>query len=781
MTPDPSVYLLGIRHHGPGSAYSVVQALHEISPDLILVEGPPDAEALIPLAGHAEMTPPVALLIYAEDDLADTAFYPFVDFSPEWQAIRFGLQQAIPVRFMDLPQTHHVALRRAAKVALAEATAAQAENNDQPIPLPPYLQERNFPEDPLNLLARAAGFDDGERWWERLVEERQEGLSVFAGIGEAMRELRAVLEAEAGLPYREALREAWMRRTLRAAKAEGFTRIAVVCGAWHVPALETTAKEKENAKEHAKADDALLKGLPKCKVAATWAPWSYGRIAMASGYGAGVASPGWYQFLWESRSRSADRASFVAAGWLAHVARLLRDEGAEVATASVIEAVRLSEALTALRNKPLPSLEELNQAALATLCFGETTFLQLIERQLVIGERLGEVPATTPLSPLQADLARLQRVLRLKPEAQERTLELDLRTPTGLERSQLLHRLLLLGIPWGQQTHASGKGTFKELWRLQWQPEFAVRLIEAGVWGSSVESATVGYVRQQLESSKDLGQITRTIDQALLAGLPPVVEFAVERLQAEAALANDVTLLMDALPALARVLRYGSVRATDTSVLTHILQGFVTRIGIGLAGACYSLDDEAAQTMLNRIEGCHDTIHLVQNEEYLGVWWEAIERLATQAGLHGLLAGKCCRLLLAGERMDSGQAATRFSYALSIANQPTDAAAWLEGMLRGSGLLLLHDERIWRVVDEWVTALNGETFLQLLPLVRRTFATFAPAERRMMGDKVKHGAGRGATPAGRDEQPFDHEAGLAALPIVIQMLGLKGCMKTTTN
>lgn len=759
------VFYLGIRHHGPGSAYSVIQALTAIQPDIILIEGPPEAEAVLPLAGDPQMEPPVALLIYAEDDLAEAAFYPFAVFSPEWQALRYGIEHALPVRFMDLPQTHHFALLRQAKATFADAVNPPAEAA-QPPSLPPYLQERSWSADPLTLLAQAGGFDDGERWWERLVEQRQEGLSVFTGIAEAMTALRTALEAEQPLPYREALREAWMRKTLRQAQAEGFQRIAVICGAWHVPALQGAAD--------AKADGALLQNLPHCPVVATWTPWSYGRLAAASGYRAGVTAPGWYHFLWESQSRQTARAAFVTAGWLTQVARLLRSEGHDVAPASVIEAVRLGETLTALRDKPLPDLEELNEAALTTLCFGDPTLLQLIQRRLIISERLGAVPETTPLTPLQADLARLQRTLRLKPEAAERALELDLRKENGLERSKLLRRLLLLEIPWGSLVSSGrGKGTFKEVWHLQWQPEFAVRLIEASIWGTTVAEAAVNFVCQHLQNQSNLAQITAVIDGVLLADLPPAVDFAVQRLQTEAALASDVTALMEALPPLARVLRYGNVRATDTSVLTQILNGFVTRIVIGLPGACHSLDDAAAQAMLARVEACHDALTLIQAETYLSPWWQTIDKLAMQAGLHGLLAGKCCRLLLTAEKIDSAEAATRFSYALSLANRPEDAAAWLAGMLRGSGLLLIHDERIWQVVDLWLTGLSDETFIQLLPLVRRTFADFAVGERRMMGEKVKQGAQPGRPVNGQPESAFAHAAGLAALPVVMQILGLE--------
>src|SRR5262249_58135717 len=114
---------------------------------------------------------------------------------------------------------------------------------------------------------------------------------------------------------REAQREAWMRKTIRAAAQEGFKRIAVVCGAWHAPALTIDAGNTPSAKE----DEELLKGLAKVKTQATWTPWTYGRLSYRSGYGAGVESPGWYHHLWMEPEDTSIR-------WMARVARLLREE-----------------------------------------------------------------------------------------------------------------------------------------------------------------------------------------------------------------------------------------------------------------------------------------------------------------------------------------------------------------------------------------------------------------------------------------------------------------------
>ncbi len=742
MATAAAIHLFGIRHHGPGSARSLVAALEALAPDIVLVEGPPEGEAMLPLALHAAMTPPVALLVYAPGEPRRAAFYPFAIFSPEWQAIRYGLVHGLPVRFMDLPQRHWLALAPAEEVTGdADPGAAQP--------------------DPLLTLARAAGHDDVETWWEQFVEARGASVELFAAIQEAMTALRA---AEATASALEPLREAAMRTALRAAQRAGFIRIAVVCGAWHVPALMLDRAGSPTAK----ADAALLRGLPKVAVAVTWAPWSYGHLARASGYGAGITSPGWYEHLWCTPQ---DRT----VSWLSRVAGLLREADLDASPAQVIDAVRLAEALAALRDQPRPGLEEMNEAALAALCHGNPLPLQLIGEKLIIGDRLGAVPEEAPAVPLSADLQVQQRRLRLPLDPTATPYDLDLRQPTDLGRSQLLHRLLLLGVPWGKLGRVAGtRGTFHELWTLQWQPAFAVAVIEMARWGNTVAEAAAAYARHLAASATDLAALTALLDRVLLADLAATVEDVMAAVQAQAALTADVTGLMAALPPLARTVRYGDVRAAaavDAAALNAISAGLVERICIGLPLACATLDDDAASAMLERIEAVQEALAVLQSDDLSAAWRGALAALADQRGLHGLIAGRCCRLLLDNGALTRSEMDRRLRLALSPGGDPAYAAAWLEGWLRGSGLLLLHDEALWAVLDAWLADLGAEAFINALPLLRRAFSAFPPAERRQLGELAARGA-RGWPVAGGSGAAVDAVRGDAILPLLAAILGL---------
>lgn len=570
----PTVSVLGIRHHGPGSARMLVRALETLRPDAVLIEGPPDAADVVALAGHEEMKPPVALLVYEPDRPSESAYYPFAAFSPEWRAIRWGLANGAEVRFIDLP----FALRAPRDEAADENTEGQSAPGESASEAPDKAHATRG-EDPLEALARAAGFSDGEAWWGRLIEERrgeQQALELFDAIREAMASARL----ELGLSRRdpdEPCREAYMRRCVRAAMKQGFERIAVVCGAWHAPELTAEAIKGVTSK----ADDEVLKGLPKRKVAATWIPWTYDRLSFASGYGAGILSPGWYEHLWTHHER-------LTENWMARVARLMRDQDLDASPASVIESVRLAETLASMRGRSIAGLEELGEATLAILCHGNPLPMRVIERRLIVGDRLGEVPADAPTVPLQRDLAAQQKSLRMKVSADDTELDLDQRKETDLARSRLLHRLAILRIEWGRlvEDQRQRTSTFHEVWNVQWKPELAVSVLEAARWGNTVQEAAGAFVADRSRSATALASLTAMLDHVMLADLPSAVEGLVRRIQEVSAVSGDLGHLMDAIPPLARVLRYGNVRRTDAALVEPVVVGLLARVRAGLASAC---------------------------------------------------------------------------------------------------------------------------------------------------------------------------------------------------
>jgi hypothetical protein len=550
-----------------------------------------------------------------------------------------------------------------------------------------------------------------------------------------------------------------MRVSLRAASKQ-FERVAVVCGAWHVPALTAPLPT-------ATADASVLRGLSKTKVTMTWVPWTHGRLAYWQGYGAGVDSPGWYHHLFTATDRPVLR-------WLVEVASVLRQEDQPVSSAHVIEAVRLAETLATLRGRPLAGLAEVTEATRAVLCDGDELRLALVNRRLVVGERLGSVPDATPSVPLVGDVAATQRRLKMTVSALHSELDLDLRRGIDLNRSRLLHRLRLLGIEWGAPMADGGrrgKGTFWESWRLAWRPEFAVDLIEASGYGTTVPAAATARTAELAAKAGSLADVTALAEQCLLADLADAYPVVLRALDERVALDAEVAHLMAALPSLARTLRYGDVRGTDVSALGAVTRGLVVRVCVGLPAAVAALDDDAATQMRRHLDGVNSALALLSDDSLTEEWLSTLGRLADRDDVHGLLAGRLIRLLLDAGRLETGEVGRRMGLVLTVGTPPARAAAWVEGFFSGGGLLLVHDRRLLSLVDSWLAGIPDDVFGEVLPLLRRTFAEFAGPERRAIGERVRHLDGHADPATSTVDSTVDPRRGALVLPTLRLLLG----------
>ncbi|WP_067534753.1 DUF5682 family protein [Nocardia crassostreae] len=750
--------IFGIRHHGPGSARSLRLALEKFGPDTILIEGPADADPLIGYASAAGMEPPVALLGYQPDQPSKAAMWPFAVFSPEWQALGYAAENVVAVGFCDLPAATTLAM------------------NDEP----------GDWTDPLALLAAAGGYDDAERWWDAIVESTSDA-DIFAAVNEVMAALREHAEQDTGeteaatgdfepgaadpaaRPINPATqrivvdphtlrREAHMRQVMRKALKDGAQRLAVVCGAWHAPALEGPLGP-------ATADTRLLKGLPKGKATLTWVPWTHSRLASSSGYGAGITSPGWYHHLFTQTDQPITR-------WLTKVAGMLRQHDLPVSSAHIIESVRLAETLAILRERPLAGLSEVTEATRAVLCDGDETMLRLVSTELVVGEAMGAVPDGTPTVPLEADLRAQIKTLRLKQQVLEKHLDLDLRTDGGVARSRLLHRLRLLGIDWGRLTDGQVRntGTFRETWTLQWRPELAVAVVEAARWGTTLRTAAEAKILDLVAApDAKVGQVAAALESVLLADLGGATDGLIARLESVAALDHDVTHLLAALPGVLRTLRYGDVRGTDTAALTRVADSLLVRGCAGLPGAVTGLDGDAAAELRALIDAVHQALSARNDEWATATWQSALQGLADRDDVHGGLSGRAVGLLCDAERIGAEESARRLSAALSVGRTAADKAAWIDGFLGGRGLLLVHDRNLLSLIDTWLCALDEPQFVITLPLLRRTFGAFESGERQAIGQAVRHGAPAASAPATTE---YDIPRGEIALRAAAEILGM---------
>ena len=152
--------------------------------------------------------------------------------------------------------------------------------------------------------------------------------------------------------------------------------------------------------------------------------------------------------------------------------------------------------------------------------------------------------------------------------------DLDLRNETDRARSQLLHRAAPARYRVGRAAARRRQqvGTFHEYW----QAPVAGRVCRRSSRPTSGAIPPRPPHRRSsahlADKAEDLPQLTELLERVILAELPEAVEHLLRVQIQRAAVSADVRHLMDALPALAQVARYGDVRGTEAERMLPVIE-----------------------------------------------------------------------------------------------------------------------------------------------------------------------------------------------------------------
>ena len=105
------IMLLPVRHHSPACSFQIGRVIEAWKPSAVLVEGPDNANALLPVMVDEETKGPFAIYYSYHDKTGKISkekerykcYYPFLEYSPELTALRIAAREGISAAFIDLP------------------------------------------------------------------------------------------------------------------------------------------------------------------------------------------------------------------------------------------------------------------------------------------------------------------------------------------------------------------------------------------------------------------------------------------------------------------------------------------------------------------------------------------------------------------------------------------------------------------------------------------------------------------------------------------------------
>jgi len=688
------IQFYGIRHHGPGSALRLQAALEEWQPDLILLELPADAQSLLDAFDPHEIQPPVSVLIYDPDSFTRAAYFPLALFSPEWQALRHGFDHLTPCRAIDVPMAQ-------------------------------YFQQKHksnrWTKNPFEILAEQTEFDDVEQWWDHFLENNQSSQDLFHAVDQLISVLREDLPDSDENKWREN----YMKEQIRQYTNQGYERIAVVCGAFHVPALKHfDDKARTSGKK-----------IKQGKTEAIWIPWSYGRLTQKNAYGAGIHHPVWYEFLYNHKSEAAQY-------WIAHAISVFRKKGKNVSSAHSLETLRLAETLRRIRKKNRIGIPELEEALTSVVFEGDREWLKLYGPDIYIGQKKGHIQKDLYQIPLQKDFrtrikkARLSKVLTNHTKMQK---ILDLRKDSHRENSRFFYQTRILQIPLAQLLDANlaALGTFKESWDIEWDPVSEWTLIHAGTHGTTIESAAQDKLQKSIREATEMDVLVNGLKEAFLCGFEELFELIQEKIIRVYAVSDSIVALLESLETLLHVDQYGHIRWEETPKLRPLIERIANRTAHMLPAVILHLDDETDQQLRRHL---NDVLYALANPAYSSIqdlFANTWVRILSQNNQTDFYHGLALKMAMDQDRIGSGFIEDQFNRHFSDPN-PENILDWLEGLLSGEILWIVYDRPFLSRLNTWIRQMDETTFTSNLPVMRKIFTRSGPEERQKLFQVIKY-------------------------------------------
>jgi len=708
MKPKADKHFFGIRHLSPASSYYLLKFINKISPDIILLEGPSDANYLIKDIAKSSVIPPLAILAYTTILPVKTLLYPFAVYSPEYQAIKWGDLNKIKVEFIDLPS--YVFLSK------------EINNNDE------NLLKNKFRGKFYDSITTLSEEDSFETFWERNFEQAKT-LEVFTNlIIEFSKNLRGYEDHL--LDKENLLRESFMRSKILKIEEEGYKNILVVSGAYHSTELDRVNNEYETA---------LVSDVKISDSKVTLMPYSYLRLSSQSGYGAGNDAPQYFEDFWNFLNDN--KLHDLATYYLGSLSKLLREEKYYSSTADIIEAVQLSKALTSLHHSYIPTLSDITYSAVTTIGKGEISKLAKNIARLDVGTKIGFLPLGISSTLIQEDFNKQLVELKLEKFKSNvaQTLELDLRENISvkskelaymdLKRSYFLYKLVHLNISFAKKNpNKQQKSTWSESWTLRWTPEVEIELIETILKGESIDLALGLKCKEILTESNEISAIIEVLKISSETGNANIMETTTIRLQEISKTNDDFHVLTNLANDLAHTVSYGSIRKYPVENLQKLLAEIFFRCNQLLLTSSFC-NDEESQNMIKSIIILQNIIE--DHFEILNIesWYESLKKLSDEDNVNYKLSGLACSILIEKVKVDETyfqqQLKFRFSNGVKIEN----GAAWFEGFSSRNKYSLLSREIIWKYLNEYLSNLDELNFPIVLIYLRRTFALFNSSEK----------------------------------------------------
>lgn len=773
------IVLLPVRHHSPACAFHVSGTIRRLRPSVILVEGPDNANPLIPVMVHEDTKAPFAIYYSYHDAAARLSeekehyrcYYPFLDYSPELAALRAGRDLGIPAAFVDLPYGDILAASGQGKGLLKKDEEKSNYNDD-------YLLSRN---QYLKELCERTGLRSFDEFWEKYFE--------LGGLGEESGKWFSQLLTYCKLARENTppesmeedgclARERFMAERIleHAAKLPEDGVALAVTGGFHTPGLKGLL-EKAGARVSCGgseqeagcgAGEAEANGAeappPRAKIpekdqGVYLMPYSMEAADALNGYASGMPFPGFYQKIWEGLQETDMPYGNAVLDMIVAAGKETRRKEGYLSTYDEICACSMAEGLARLRGKREPGAYELLDAVLSSFVKGEynlgsDTPMRILRKHMT-GNAMGELCSQADVPPILRDFEAQCKTFALKVKS---TLESEVTlsifsNKKHRQESMFFNRMVFLKTAFSKKTKGPNlqlkkdKNLMREIWKYKWNAQVNSALIDVSVYGATIEEAATGMVREELKKDLDARESALLLTHVFEMGLEEQLQPTYDRVHQLMMTDTSFYSLADALKSLMMMEELGTLYDTRMEFGSLIRLGCRKLVAL-LPSMTRIKDEDLGQCMdalklLYQLTGRESGQYGQEKDDY----YDALGKMCQDREIHAGLDG-CIRGILYGSGKETAADVERVcrGYLLGTKEQMLHTAQFFKGLFYTARDLVFIGEDFLKMLDEFYGRVSEEEFMELLPELRMAFAYFTPREI----DKIAAGAAGLHGKGGRD-------------------------------
>lgn len=753
------IILLPVRHHSPACSFHVRKMIEKYRPSAVLIEGPENANELIPVMVHPETEAPFAVYYSYFDKAGQLSeekehykcYYPFLDYSPELTALRTADGLGIPASFIDLSYADILAASKQG-AGLRKKEEKNNYNDD-------YLLSRNTFVKRLCEKANLRSFDE---FWEKYFEIGGLGRKSedwFSDLLLYCRQVRENTPEEVIRDEGSSAREAYMAEAiLRTVQSLTNSVILAVTGGFHTPALSALLQESPSLRQadgtgcgHGEKKEKQPKRIKSQNQNVYLMPYSMEAADALNGYASGMPYPAFYQKVWERfPEKSAGCYRQTVLDFLVACGKEVRRKEGNLSTYDEICAVQMADGLSALRGKEQPGAYELFDAVLSSYVKGEYTIatdtpMQILRKNMT-GSAVGKLCDQALVPPIVQDFEAQCRQFSLKTGS---TLETEavlslFSSEKHRKESCFFHRMLFLNTYYARRIKGPNlqrqkdRNLIREIWRYKWSTQVNAALIDVSVYGATIEEAADTLVKEELKKEIGAGECAILLTKVFEMGLRQQLRGVYDRAHLLIQQDTDFYSLADALSHL-KMMRELSALYRSSLDLELLLQLTVRKL-ISLLPSMTTVKEEDLGRCMDAVKLLYQLTKDDLREEFFEILVQMQKNTQIQAGLDGCIHG----ILYGGGRESAAlieQAC--LGYVQGTKEQMKKTALFFRGLFFSARDLIFIGGQILHMLDDFLRRTENEDFMELLPELRMAFTYFTPREIDKIAEKAAAIHGRG--------------------------------------